>query len=368
MAALAALLGVACFGVAPPRAAPVDRPAAAIVRDYDAVRYPSMSEGSDAESIAKFDREIRAAAERQQALALELATSHRGHPRVAELMRQRWTLFTTVQKDGDAVLRETAEWLERKSDGELVAAAAAARALAAVTVAGLSFEQRRALVAESLAAAPDEPTLAFVMLELARDGTGDPAAQRALAATTRERFAGHEWVASELALVEKLGERVGQPLALEFAGAGEDRSSDAPRATGEWRGRPCLIHSRCWTPGWFGEPQQAEVAALAALRKERPAARLPLLTLLEVHDGATAADCLAEARAQGDEALWIDRADFEQSLVRRELGLDRDGVWLLLDAEGRLRAWSFRIASLAPEIAKALGAEPEKPAKKKRAI
>lgn len=369
MAAFAVFLGVALVGLAAPAAAPVDRvdrPAAAIVRDFDAVQYPSMSDGSDAASIAKFERAIRAAAERQQALALELATDHRGHPRVAELMQQRWTLFTTVQKECDVVLRETAEWLARKPDASLVAAAAAARALAAVTVAGLAFEQRRALVAESLAAAPNEPTIGYVMLELARDHTADPAVQRELAATTRERFAGHEYVEHDLALVEQLGARVGQPLALKFAGADGDRSPDAPRALAEWRGRPCLVDSRGWTPGWLGDARKAEIAAFTRLRKEQPAAQLPLLTLLEVHDGSPAADCLAEALAQGDESLWIDRADFEQTLLRRELRLNRDGVWLLLDAEGRLRAWSWRIEALAPEIAKL--AAPPAPPKKRRAI
>jgi hypothetical protein len=128
------------------------------------------------------------------------------------------------------------------------------------------------------------------------------------------------------------------------------------------------VHARGFTPGWLGDERKAEIAAFAQLRQERPAAELPLLTLLEVHDGSPTADCLAEARAQGDESLWIDRADFEQTMLRRALGLDRDGIWLLLDPEGRLQAWSFRVEALTPEIVKAAGAKPDKPAKKRRAI
>ena len=50
-------------------AAPADRPAATILKEFDSVHYPSMSEGNDPEALAKFDRAIREAAERQQALA-----------------------------------------------------------------------------------------------------------------------------------------------------------------------------------------------------------------------------------------------------------------------------------------------------------
>lgn len=347
---LPALLATAPFVPWVNRGARDQRPVAVIVREFDAVHYPGMSEGSDPESLAKFEQEIRAAAERQQALALELATDHPEHARVAELLRTRWTLFSTVQADGEMVLRETDAWLARQPDAEIVKAAAATRALAAVTVPSFDFARRRAIVEAELARGAAETLVGDALMQLAFRFTADPALQQELATVARREFANDEYVADHLTMVEQLLARVGKPLELRFEGVDADRTPDAPTQLSAWRGKPCLIHLRFWTPGWLGDEQKAADAALAALRTRWSAAALPALTVATLYDATDAKSVIEEARSGGAAPLWIDRATFEHSIARDQLGLSREGAWLLVGADGVLRAWSWNLPALVEQL------------------
>ena len=338
---------------APPRP-DVIRPAAAILRDYDTVTAPSMIESSDPVELARFDRAQLEAAEKRQALALELAASHPIHARVPELLRMRWTLFSTVQEDGERALRETERWLAARPAPAIVAAAAATRALAAITLESADFEQRRQLIAASEALAPKEVLVHDAWLELAWKHTADPAVQRERVERVRANFAADadddDDVTWNLRLVERLLARIGQPLDLRFDGVDRDRSVDAPRSLAEWRGRPCLVHLQIWTPTWTEGVQQPRYAALAALRERRPASELPLLSVLQTFDESDPAPWFRAARANGLHTLWIDRADWQRSIARDQVGTSRGGSWLLVDADGVLRAWSWNLAELARQV------------------
>ncbi|MBM4016171.1 MAG: hypothetical protein FJ293_14575 [Planctomycetes bacterium] len=326
------------------------RPAATILREFDSVRYPGMSDGADAESVAKFEREISEAATRQQVLALELATVHPGHERVADVMGSRWILFCTVNGDGEQVLRETDEWVRRLARPDVAIAAAGARALAAITVPDFEFAKRCALAEAALATAPDSVQVAVALTDLAWKFTADPQAQRELAALVREHFAGNDDVLHGLQLVERLGARVGQPLALEFDGVDADRIDGAPKALAEWRGRPCLVNTSFYTPGWVGEHEREARSEFAALRARCPATTLPVLGIVTVFDAAATEAIGRELSPEGDPALWVERASWERSIVREQLGLNQDGAWLLIDAAGVLRAWSWNLAELARHV------------------
>jgi hypothetical protein len=185
------------------------RPAAELLREYDSVRYPSFSDGSDPESVAKFEREIRDAATRQQRLALELAESHPDHERTDDVLGSRWTLLCTVNRDGGRVLQETEEWVRRLPRPEIAKAAAGARSIAAITIPELEFSRRREVVLAALETAPDSVQVGVVLTELAWRFTADPVAQVELAALAREHFAGDDDVSHGLVLVERLAARVG---------------------------------------------------------------------------------------------------------------------------------------------------------------
>lgn len=342
-----------------------DRTAGEILRDFDSVHYPSFSDGSDPESVARFEQAIRDAAQRQQALALELATAHRAHARVAEVLRLRWTLFCTVQADGERVLRETDEWLARRPDLQLARAAAATRALAALTIPSLPFDERRAIVEASRAAAPEEKLVIETLLELALEHAPDPAVQRELAAEAAA-LPGTEPYRGEIRLVERLVAQVGRPLVLDFDGPAADATADAPRSTRDLHGKPCLLRSRYFAGDWIGDEERAQGAAFEQLRAAFPAEALPCLTLVTAYDDAPAAGMLAQMERRRCEApLWIERATFERSLLRTALGVDREGLNVLLDSDGVVRAWSFRLEPLRPHVEQLL--RPREP-KRRRAI
>ncbi len=344
-----------------------EREAAVILAEFDAVSYPSMSDGSTPKALAAFESAILSAAERQQALALELSHDHRDHPRLAEVLRLRWTLFSTVQRDGDTVVRETDEWLAQSPEPAVVAAAAATRALAAIRDPDFLLEQRVALVRAALQSAPSEPLVGDALMELARDHATEPAQQRELATLARHHFGDQTHLARDLAELERLVASVGRPLALSFAGDAADASiAAAPRGLAEWRGRPCLVHAPFVASGWIGPEESAERTLFASLRERHPAPALPCLTVVTLYDDTAAAPLFAELAERGFEPpTWLARATFERSWLRDQVGIDRPGLWLLLDRDGVLRGWSFRLAALQPAIDALLAAQ--KP-KKRRAI
>ncbi len=326
--------------------AAASRSAAAILRKYDAVRYPSMSDGNDAESLARFERQVLDAATRQQALALELATGHPEHERVDDVLGSRWTLFCTVNADGERVLSETDEWTKQLPRTDVAVAAAGARALAAITIEGLDFARRRELAEAALAVAPSATQVGVALTELAWKFTADPAQQCELLALVQERFAQDEDVLHGLKLVERLVARVGQPLTLDFTGVDGDRTEGAPKSLAEWRGRPCLVNARMFTPGWVGEHEKQAQVHFAALRSRWPARVLPALGFATVFDDAAAAEVFRQVSPTGDPVFWIDRATWESSILSQQLKISQEGVWMLVDAAGVLRAWSWSLAEL----------------------
>jgi hypothetical protein len=285
------------------------RPANEILREYDAVVYPSFSEGSDPASLARFQKQIEEAAAQQERLALELARAQPDHARVAELMLRRWTLLCTVAHDAKRVLDETVEPMKASASAALRTAASAARARAALC-ADLPFADRRRLIDASLAAAPADVSIAFCLIELARSHVADPRVQREIADRLERDFARSECVAAEVKRLRTL---------LDFVG----RELDVRCAAPDRGGRPLLLQFESY-PGADGFEREA-----ATLRdwRDRFGAR-----------GVAVASLPAASNEPAHEEL------------RAKLGQNRTTFTLLLDRDGRLAAFCDEMAPIEAEV------------------
>jgi hypothetical protein len=374
-----------CFCAAPAQeaaaAATQARPAAEIVREWEEVSYPSMSEGSDPESIARFTKQIEEAAAKQEALALELLRSNPRHARVPELMTRRWTLLCTVSHDGRRVLEETGPYVgspdatsprrarnaKAAASGELRTAAAAARARAALEC-DLSFAEQRALIEQALAAAPGEESPGFCLTELLKYRTADPAVQRELLERFEKELADREWAGDAIRKLRGLVDRIGREVTIEFPDSGERGVGGLPRSTDELRGKPLLLHFAS-VPG--ADTFLDDAKAIARLRENFGARGLSIVSIHELVNGDSVAELqarLAESGYAGPQ--YVDPEPFGRNLMARSFAQSEMGLLALLDEEGRLQAFCFRIAPLEPLLERLLrpsgpSAPPAKPPRKR---
>jgi hypothetical protein len=121
------------------------------------------------------------------------------------------------------------------------------------------------------------------------------------------------------------------------------------------------VNARHFTPGWTSDEDKEEQRQFESLRSRWPARLLPALGFVSVFDDAGSAEVLSEVSPAGDPAFWIDRASWENSILSQQLKISQGGVWLLVDAAGVLRAWSFSLAELSRQVDRLL-------APKRRAI
>ncbi len=330
------------------------RPASAIVAEFDGVSYPSMSQGSDPESLARFSKAIEDAAHRQEACALELLQSHPGHARVPELLRMRWQLLVNVDRDYVKVRRETEPFVgddggganaTKKRDARLVPLAHVARAWACVEDDELPAETRVADLEAAVKIAPEDFLARAALLEFAQRKSCDPEFQRDVAKRIAGLDASHGADGDDARRLQKMLDHVGQPWPNEAADA-----TEPPLALASLRGHPVALS---FFPSPYSDHEKDEAADLKALAKEFGGDGLEVVVVHTIFSQDDAADrrkhvaSLAlpgrahlEARAQGP--AYLDRT----------LGADVPQLSCLLDRDGKLVALSFQVKSLRPALTK----------------
>ncbi len=326
------------------------RDAEAIVSDYDEVVYPAMSEGTDPASLARFDQQVREAAQTQQACALELFRGQPDHARVPELMRRRWTLFCTVQKSAAPVLAETAN-LGPHPSADLVRAAAGARALAASSVMRGDFDERAAIVRAALVAAPGDVQVGNAVMALMKYATASAARQKALLDLLGPQFAGDQEMIRETTPLRRLCDIIGKRVDLVLPREPSPADPDTKRDRTSTVAGPCIVTFTLDTCDYFSETDQADTAALRRINRLFKADTLPVITVLSISKDQPATDVLTKFQQHGrNSRVYLDRAEFEQSFPRAKFGLAESPLHLLIDQAGRVAAWTFRAANLLPEV------------------
>jgi hypothetical protein len=338
------VLGVVSATAAAQEASP--RSAAAILADYDGVSYPSMSDGSDPESIARFSKAIDDAAHRQEACALELFESHPKHERVPELLKMRWQLLVNVDHDFTRVRRETERFVaDDGGDARLVPLAHVARAWACVEDESLPAATRVADLERAVQIAPEDFLARVALLDYARRKSCDPAFQRDVATRVAKLDAAPHAEGDDARKLLKLLDRIGQAW------------PGAPLDVGALHGRPVLVS---FFPSPWSDREPREAAALVALAKEFGSDDgglefVVVHTLYSQDDEADRRKHVDALRLPG--RCVFETRDASPGWMERTLGAEIPDFVLLIDRDGKLVAVSGEAKSLRPALAKLLEAK-----------
>jgi hypothetical protein len=321
------------------------RSAAAIVAEFDGVSYPSMSGGSDPESLARFTKAIEDAAHRQEACALELLESHPGHARVPELLRMRWQLLVNVDRDYVKVRRETEPFVTKAKDARLVPLAHVARAWACVEDDELPTETRVADLEAALKIAPEDFLARVALLEFAQRKSCDPEFQRDVAKRIAGLDASHGADGDDARRLQKMLAHIGQPWPNEAADA-----TEPPLALAALHGHPVVLS---FFPSPYSDQEKDEAADLKALAKEFGGEGLEVVvvhTIFSQDDAADRKKHVASLALPGRSHLEV--RDQGPAYLDRTLGADVPQLSCLLDRDSKLVALSFQAKSLRPALAK----------------
>ncbi|MBL8752887.1 MAG: hypothetical protein JNK15_06255 [Planctomycetes bacterium] len=157
------------------------RPAKDILRDFDRVRMPSMSDGSDPESVRRFKAAIEDGCARQAAFALELQQGHPDHPRLPAVLDIRWAGMSNARGLADEVAKETAALLAKEGlRADVREMALLARARAVVASDDFTDLERIDAVRATIAIEGQDDRLAHGIIELVERHIADPATQQTL--------------------------------------------------------------------------------------------------------------------------------------------------------------------------------------------
>jgi len=335
------------------------RAASAIVAEFDGVSYPSMSEGSDPESVARFTKAIEKAAHRQEACALELLESHPGHARVPELLRMRWQLLVNVDHDFAKVRRETERFVgdagggasgATKRDARLVPLAHVLRAWACVEDDALPAATRVADLEAAVKVAPEDFLARAALLEFAQKKSCDPAFQRDVAKRIAALDASQGAEGDDARRLQKLLGKIGQPWPNEAADA-----TEPPLALAALHGHPVVV-SFFPTPYFEREPQEA--ADLISLAKEFGGDGLEFVVVHAIFSQDDTADrkkYVASLALPGRSHLEV--REFGSTYLDRTLGAEVPMLACLIDRDGKLVALSFQAKSLRPAVAQLCAAK-----------
>jgi hypothetical protein len=325
------------------------RSASVILADYDGVSYPSMSDGSDPESIARFSKAIEDAAHRQEACALELLESHPKHERVPELLKMRWQLLVNVDHDFTRVRRETERFVgddggdasgAKRRDARLVPLAHVARAWACVEDESLPAATRVADLERAVRVAPEDFLARVALLDYAKTKCCDPAFQREVATRVAKLDAASHAEGDDARKLLKLLDRVGQA----WPGTALD--------VGALHGHPVVVS---FFPSPWSDREPREAAALVALAKEFGSDDgglefVVVHTLYSQDDEADRRKHVDALRLPG--RCVFETRDVSPGVMERTLGAEIPNFVLLLDRDGRLVALSGEAKSLRPALAK----------------
>ncbi len=347
---------VACVLVAPLASLPAaaqsapKRSASAIVAEFDGVSYPSMSEGSDPESVARFTKAIEEAAHRQEACALELLESHPGHARVPELLRMRWQLLVNVDHDYSRVRRETEPFVTKAKDARLVPLAHVLRAWACVEDDALPAATRVADLESAVKVAPEDFLARVALLEFAQKKSCDPEFQRDVARRIAALDASQGAEGDDARRLQKLLAKIGQPWPNAAADA-----TEPPLALAALHGHPVVV-SFFPTPYFEREPQEA--ADLISLAKEFGGDRLEIAVVHALYSQDDVADRKKHVASLGlPGRSHLEVREFGSTYLDRTLGFEVPVLACLIDRDGKLVALSFQVKSLRPAVARLCAAK-----------
>lgn len=338
---LAALLGAVLLPLS--SNAGDERSAREIIRDFDAVRMPSFSDGNSPEAVAKFERAINDGCRKQAVLALELYRAHPDHPRVPRMMATRWAGMTNALGDGTDVLRETAALLESDIDDGLRAEALSARARACVVVPGIEWKTKLAAVDAAVKATPDDERSGAMLMDLAKYHCSDPGWMAETCARVIEHWPDNPWAAAPAkGLAAKL-RKIGSEFELDFV----ELFSGKRVTTASLRGRPVLL--QIYTLGFASGASLGEIDRIRALRK-RHGERLAVIGLYNwKHDGGPEA-LRAKLRESGiDWPHAYDESKFDKPWSG-PWKTSETPLYYLLDDEGVVRRVSHRVVNLEKAI------------------
>ncbi|MBI4882001.1 MAG: hypothetical protein HY812_20430 [Planctomycetes bacterium] len=331
-----------------PAAQEEPRPAAKILAEFDAVRFPGMSADASEDGARRFKQEIEVAARVQVDLALELHRAHPEHARVPEAMAARWALMSNALGRANEVLAEVEELLAAGSGGRLGTAALFARARAGLVAEDVPAEEKRAFVEEAIARDPGDPLGGVHLIAVAKYHTQDVEEMRALC----ERVLA-EWPDEAYASAPARGflvqlDRIGKPLPLEFRDVLSGETIDAA----DLRGHPVLVH--LWS-GFHGEMG----GELERVRQLHAALGPRGLKVVGVHlwgDAGGEEALKAALAARG--IAWPQCCEAAAGQEPWE-GRFRTGevpLCFLLDEAGVVRSVSYRVRNLVPAAHRMLGA------------
>ena len=323
------------------------RPAAEIVREFEAVHIPVTWDRNSKETLEEFLRIGRQACARKAKLALELYRSHPDHAEVPRLMRSRWRLMCYSLDLNGAVDAELENFVGEDTPPALRIPALWARAQARLGMAELDFEAKLAAIDAAIALEPESTEGAFYLAELAGFHTSDMDRARSLAERVVRDYPEGEGVNEArflLGMLKPLGQRL--PFSLVHAVSGE-AVTDA-----DFRGAPYLVYL-C-----YGLWEEEEVEAHRKLQADHP--DLQVLAICRP-PSKRAREALPkrvrEGKVQGPvlvAAPGTKTVDWRTNRVR---------TYFVFNAEGVLEAVGYRRSVVEPHLKRLTAPEPEPKAK-----
>jgi len=135
-----------------------DRPAGVILEELDAIERPSIDPAKvqDREAVRAYSEAVQKASRARAGLILELFRAHPDHPRVPELLVERWQSPHVAGKPED-LITEADEALARIADEKLRTAAFYLKAMLAIQIHRDDLASAEPAVEEFLKAVPGDP-------------------------------------------------------------------------------------------------------------------------------------------------------------------------------------------------------------------
>jgi hypothetical protein len=314
------------------------RPAKDILREFDRVRMPQMSDGSDPESVRRFKQAINDGCAKQAALALELQKGHPDHARLPGLLDIRWAGMTNARGLADDVAKETAALLAQ--DGlraEVKRQALLARARAMVVSENFTDTERIEAVRATIAIEGEDDRLAHGMIELVERHIADPETQKVLFEIVVDTWPD-----------AKYGTRDAKALLQLHASIGKAFVDLVPEANRAWfveqTKTPCeFTVAQLWM-GWLDrDGEDEDLKALLALRKKL-GERMRLVGFLN----GDLDERMAEAKPAGVD--WPQVQIENPEPMRNPFGAPKCLLFFVLDRDGKIVGIVGRAALVAKRL------------------
>lgn len=332
---------------------PPPRPAAEIVKQFDALKSPGFSMQYD---NAEFERRLRAVLDGQCELALEMYRSHPEHADTPRLLGIRWCNRLNYFHDFRAVLDEAQSIAEERGASPVGIAALFANADAAIRVGDLKNDDVRARIERAVEHAEVDPERsAYLWQHFARTRLADPAQQRELfeRAVTFARFDKTSSADDYRDRMLRVLDHVGRAVELDF----DDALGGARWKIGDHRRHWILVHCsdlNRWDVQQTGRDE--EVSELKSLARQLRELDVQLVTVDEAVSSDDIDAMRSRAHASGvDWPVMFERDDFEHTWKSR-LGINEAPMYLLIDGDTRLAAVCARPKPLI-ELARAGGSK-----------